>query len=580
VRYIALAVDFGGTLAKNGKVTKKTVAALEKVLDSGRRLILVTGRELPVLQQQFDRLDLFDYVVAENGGLLYHPKTKAETILGEAPPEELIDLLRERGVKKLTVGNSIVATVRPHETVALDAIRELGLEWQVIFNKESVMLLPASVNKESGLRAALDALHLSPHNVAGIGEAENDHAFLSLCEGSAAVANALPAVQERADVVMQGEYGAGVVEFIEMLIDDDLASIAPKRTRHDILLGTRADESNGKKTEVMLKPYGTSILVAGPSGSGKSTATTGIMERLAEQGYQFCLIDPEGDYESFAGAITFGNQDLAPNVDEALQLLAHPNENVVINLLGVRLEDRPGFFASLLPRLQELRVKTGRPHWIIIDEVHHLLPRNWKPSDTALPRQFGEMLMITVHPDWVAPGVLSEVNAVIAVGGEVEATYGGFAKALRTSAPKIADAELEPGQVMLWRRGSRTKPVKVDVTPAKAERRRHQRKYAAGELIYEEHFVFRGPHETLNLRAQNLIVFLQMAEGIDDETWTWHLERGDYTNWFRHVIKDDDLAEAGEKIAKRKNLSPAKSRELIRDEVEKRYTLPANWSPS
>lgn len=580
MRYLALAVDFGGTLAKNGKVTKKTVSALEKLLDSGRRLILVTGRELPVLHQQFDRLDLFDYVVAENGGLLYHPKTKAETVLGEEPPAELVEALRARGVKKLTVGHSIVATVRPYETAALDVIQQLGLEWQIVFNKDAVMLLPASVNKESGLRAALEALHLSPHNVAGIGESENDHAFLSLCEGSAAVANALPSIQERADIVLKGDYGAGVVEFIEMIIEDDLASIAPKRTRHDILLGTRAGETNGKKTEVTLKPYGTSILVAGPSGSGKSTATTGFMERLAENGYQFCLIDPEGDYESFAGAITFGNHDLAPNVDEALQLLAHPTENVVINLLGVRLEDRPGFFASLLPRLQELRVKTGRPHWIVIDEVHHLLPRDWKPSDTTIPRQFGEMLMITVHPDWVAPGVLSEVNAIIAVGGEVDATFGGFAKALRIKPPKIADGDLEAGQVLLWQRGSRTKPVKLDVTPAKAERRRHQRKYAAGELIYEEHFVFRGPNETLNLRAQNLIVFLQMAEGIDDETWTWHLERGDYTNWFRHVIKDDDLADAAEKIAATKKLPPARSREKIRDEVEKRYTLPANWSPS
>jgi len=580
LRYLALAVDYDGTLAKNGKVTKKTISALEKLCESGRRLIMVTGRQLPDLQKQFDRLDLFDYVVAENGGLLYHPRTKAKTVLGEEPPAALVEALRARGIRKMSVGRSIVATWQPHEATALDVIRELGLEWQIIFNKGAVMLLPASVNKETGLRAALDELHLSPHNVAGIGDAENDHAFLSLCEGSAAVANALPAVVERADVVMKGDHGAGVIEYIEMLFADDLASVASKRTRHDILLGTRAGSANGKKKEVALKPYGTSILVAGPSGSGKSTATTGFMERLAEQGYQFCLIDPEGDYESFAGAITFGNQDLAPNVDEALQLLEHPTESVVINLLGVRIEDRPGFFAKLLPRLQELRVKTGRPHWIIVDEVHHLLPRDWKPSETTLPRQFGEMLMITVHPDWVAPGVLSEVNAVIAVGGETAATFGGFAKALKIKPPKIADGELESGQVLLWQRGSRTKPIKVDVTPAKAERRRHQRKYAAGELIYDEHFVFRGPDDKLNLRAQNLIVFLQMAEGIDDETWQFHLERGDYTNWFRYVIKDDDLADAAEMIAKTKKLSPDKGREKIRDEVEKRYTLPANWSPS
>ncbi|MGH9173908.1 MAG: HAD-IIB family hydrolase, partial [Vicinamibacterales bacterium] len=335
MRYLALAVDYDGTLAKNGKVTKKTVAALEKLIDSGRRLIMVTGRELPDLQKHFDRLVLFEYVVAENGGLLYHPRTKAETVLGEEPPAELVETLRARGVRKLSVGRSLVATWEPHQTTALEVIRELGLEWQIIFNKGAVMLLPASVNKETGLRAALAEMKLSHHNVAGVGDAENDHAFLSICEGSAAVANALPAVKGRADIVLTGDHGAGVVELAEMLLKDDLASSARTRTRHDILLGVRADDGNAKKHEVCLKPYGTSILVAGPSGSGKSTATTAIMERLAELGYQFCLIDPEGDYEQFAGAITFGNQDLAPNVDEALQLLEHPDENVVINLLGV-----------------------------------------------------------------------------------------------------------------------------------------------------------------------------------------------------------------------------------------------------
>jgi HAD superfamily hydrolase (TIGR01484 family) len=574
VRYLALAVDYDGTLAKNGKVTKQTIAALERLVDSGRRLIMVTGRELPDLQKHFARLDLFAYVVAENGALLYHPQTKAETILGEAPPAELVDALRKHEVKPLSVGRSIVATWEPHEATVLEVINQLGLERQIIFNKGAVMLLPASVNKETGLRAALELLQLSPHNVAGAGDAENDHAFLSLCECAAAVANALPAVKQRADIVLAGDHGAGVVELVELLLAGDLAAGARKLDRHDILLGTRAGDD---RQEVRLRPFGTSILVAGPSGSGKSTATTGILERLAEAGYQFCLIDPEGDYEEFAGAVTLGNAELAPNIDEALQILAHPDENVVVNLLGVRLEDRPGFFAGLLPRLQEMRVKTGRPHWIVVDEAHHLLPRDWKPAPETLPKQFGEMLLITVHPDWVAPDVLSSVNTIIAIGADPRSTIAAYARAVKAKPPKLDRATLEDGQVYLWQRGSRRRPARVQVTPAKAERRRHQRKYAQGELIGEEHFIFRGPHERLNLRAQNLIIFLQIADGVDDETWDWHLRRGDYTRWFRDVIKDDELADAAAQIAHNERLSPTRSREQIREEVEQRYTLPASY---
>ena len=96
--------------------------------------------------------------------------------------------LRQRGVAPLAAGEVIVATREPHETAVLAAIRELGLELQVIFNKGAVMVLPAGVNKATGLLAALEELKISPHNVVGVGDAENDHSFLKICERSAAVA--------------------------------------------------------------------------------------------------------------------------------------------------------------------------------------------------------------------------------------------------------------------------------------------------------------------------------------------------------------------------------------------------------
>jgi HAD superfamily hydrolase (TIGR01484 family) len=572
VRYLALALDYDGTLATNGKVNKKTIATLERAIDSSRKLILVTGRQLDDLQRIFPRLDLFARVVAENGALLYRPEAKEEVVLGEAPPDELVEMLRKRTVRKLSVGRSIVATVEPHHDAVMEAIHDLGLGWHIIFNKGNVMALPANVTKATGLRVALDELGLSPHNVVGVGDAENDHDFLDMCECAVAVANALPAVRKRADLTTAGERGAGVSELIEQLLADDLAGATKKLARHDILLGTL---ESGK--EVRIPPYGASILVAGPSGSGKSTTTTALLERFAEAGYQFCLIDPEGDYENFPHAVTLGNAQFKPNIDEVLQLLEQPRQSVVINLLDIPLADRPGFFTHLLPRLQELRVSRGRPHWIVVDEVHHLMPVTWQPAPESIPQEFSEMLLITVHPDMVAPAVLASVNTVVAVGDGPEETLEGFAKAVKGRAPKLdaGDGAERGDRVVVWRRGARGKPQHVQVTPASMERRRHKRKYAEGELIAEEHFFFRGPREELNLRAQNLVIFTQLAEGVDDETWDFHLRRGDYTNWFRHVIKDDELAEAAESVAGQANLSPCQTRERIREEIEERYTLPA-----
>jgi hydroxymethylpyrimidine pyrophosphatase-like HAD family hydrolase len=223
MRYRALCCDYDGTLAHDGLVTHTTISALERLRASGRHLLLVTGRELEELAQVFPRLDLFASVVAENGALLYDPATREERALAEAPPPPFVTALRRRGVAPLSVGRVIVATWEPHETMVLETIRDLGLELQVIFNKGAVMVLPSGVNKASGLTAALETLGVEPLEAVGIGDAENDHAFLKLCGRAVAVANALPSVKADVDFVTSGSQGAGVEELIEEMLANDLA---------------------------------------------------------------------------------------------------------------------------------------------------------------------------------------------------------------------------------------------------------------------------------------------------------------------------------------------------------------------
>ncbi|MBW4565316.1 MAG: Cof-type HAD-IIB family hydrolase [Mojavia pulchra JT2-VF2] len=228
MRYFALATDYDGTLATDGHVNENTLTALERLRASGRKLIMVTGRQLDDLQRVFERIDLFDYVVAENGALLYSPTSGEEKLLGSQPPQEFIQTLRDRHVDPLSVGRVIVATWHPHETTVLETIRDLGLELQVIFNKDAVMVLPSGINKAVGLLAVLDEMKLSPHNVVGVGDAENDHAFLSICELSVGVANALPILKEQVDFVTNGNRGDGVVELIDKIIAADASDTESK----------------------------------------------------------------------------------------------------------------------------------------------------------------------------------------------------------------------------------------------------------------------------------------------------------------------------------------------------------------
>jgi len=128
-------------------------------------------------------------------------------------------------------------------------------------------------------------------------------------------------------------------------------------------------------------------------------------------------------------------------------------------------------------------------------------------------------------------------------------------------------------ELLSWFRRSQQAPFSLRSVPGQSERRRHVRKYAQGELGEDKSFYFRGPGKQLNLRAQNLALFVQLAEGVDDQTWLYHLEHGDYSRWFRDAIKDEGLAEEAAQIESLSGSSAAASRARIRLAIEQRYTL-------
>jgi hypothetical protein len=236
MRYLCLICDYDGTIAHDGRCGHSTVEALKRVSASGRKLILATGRQLAELQEVFPEYAVFDRIVAENGAVLYRPDTRESRLLANPPPPEFVAELRRRGVQPLSLGQCIVATWHPFASTVLEVIRDMGPELQIILNKDAVMVLPAGVNKASGLQIALNELQFSPHNTVGVGDAENDDAFLAMCGCSVAVANALPALKEHVDLVTVGSHGAGVEELIDKLLSEDLASFAPRLARQRNLL--------------------------------------------------------------------------------------------------------------------------------------------------------------------------------------------------------------------------------------------------------------------------------------------------------------------------------------------------------
>jgi hypothetical protein len=292
-----------------------------------------------------------------------------------------------------------------------------------------------------------------------------------------------------------------------------------------------------------------------------------------QMSYQVCVVDPEGDYGTLHDMITLGNHQHAVSVREVLAILEDPTIALNVNLLGIPLSDRPQFFGQLFPSLQAMRTRTGRPHWIILDEAHHMLPAEWSPIGKILPEALGETILVTVHPDHVAPLALARVDTVIAVGPSPEITIGRFVRATGRTLNWPTGLTHKKGFAVAWSPSEPQPPFPIRIIAGRAERIRHHRKYAEGNMHHRS-FYFRGPGNRQNLKAQNLVVFAQIADGIDEDTWLFHLRRGDYSRWFRDAVHDRYLADQVERIERRQDLRPPDTRRLIRGLIEARYTLP------
>jgi len=160
------------------------------------------------------------------------------------------------------------------------------------------------------------------------------------------------------------------------------------------------------------------------------------------------------------------------------------------------------------------------------------------------------------------------------MGTHAPSTLHTIGQTLGQTVPETVPSALEQGEALVWFRRMQQAPVRIKPAQSKEQHQRHRRKYAEGNLGEDISFYFRGPEGKLQLRAQNLSLFAQIAEGVDDETWLFHLRQGGYSHWFREVIKDTDLTAEAEEIEKDEKLSASESRARIVASIEQRYTLP------
>jgi len=559
MHFLALAVDYDGTIAENGSVPPQVCASLTTLKNSGRKLLLVTGRELQALKHHFPHLDLFDLVVAENGALLYDPVTDTEELIAEPASMDLVSRLRGKGVSPLSVGRSVIATWHPWEEAVINSIRELGLELQMTFNKDAIMVLPPGVNKASGLAAALRTLGICELNVVGVGDAENDHSFLSICGCSAAVSNAIDSIKASADVCLSLDHGRGVCELVDMLLEKD-ATLVPIE-RIGLELGQTLDAHK------VWMPAESVLLVIGNSGSGKSSYVTWLTERMVQAHQGFCIIDPEGDYLTLEDAVTVGGLTVPPTTEESVHHLLQAQLNVVVSALALDPPARIQLFGEMLPFIQDLRRVSGRPYWLIVDEAHYMLPHCavWPPGF------LGNMgaIIVAVDFDQVCPAVLEGVNVLVTLGSTARELVEQFAKRIQRRCPDFPERSPGPEYACLWDLRNDKEVVLLNQLRPTQKHHRHSGKYVAGDVGAWHAFRF----STLCQSASNLTEFLSLSTRLEDTALRGYMNAGDFSKWFREIIRDDVLANKTHQVETDATLAPKEALKQISHLVHSRYHL-------
>ena len=536
----AIAVDFDGTLTSHARPEPDVLAAVAEVRRRGTKVVLVTGRILAELREVFPSADdHFDLIVAENGAVLC--AAHAARLLAPPINFELDEALLGRGVP-FRRGQVVLASQAAWDIAVTEEIRRLGLECQVVRNRADMMIVPPGVSKGSGVFQALGDLGISHHSAIAIGDAENDHSLLEICELGVAVGNAVNALKVHADLVLEAPAGIGVAAFLRGPVLSGELRIEPRRWQLE--LGRYEDQSR-----VHLPASQINVLITGRSKSGKSHLAGLLAEQLIGLGYSVCVIDPEGDYQAIGqlrGVLRIGGRRELLPADGIGRLIEHRFGSVVVDVSSLDGPARGAYVTSVLAQLERERAATGLPHWIVVDEAQGPFGRQIDASAYFDPSQKGYCL-VTYQPGQLRADVWKELDVILALPAGRRAVAEGSPDPIavieemwQKPFTRVVDAA-RFGQAVLARRGEGQPPRAFTRAPRASSHVRHWHQYARVQLPAPLRFHFHADAPEPAYDAGNLEDFHRALTACAPATVCFHARRRDFSRWIREVILDDEL---------------------------------------
>jgi hydroxymethylpyrimidine pyrophosphatase-like HAD family hydrolase len=534
-----LACDFDGTLASDDRIGPAARGALAKAREAGIKLILVTGRTFFELTRVCECLDLFDAVVAENGAVLYFPRDAMIRDQGPEPPTRLLSELDQRGLY-YQVGRVIVGTSRADEARVREALAASGVSRDLVYNRASLMLLPAGIAKGTGVEHVLRSFGLSFQDALALGDAENDLSLFEACAWAACPGNAVPELKARADWVFSGENGGSVAAAITGPI---VHGLLPGRDslRHRIAVGWVTETSE----PATIPPRDINILIHGDPLSGKSWLAGSLIEHLLAARYAVCVLDPEGDYRVLGRlpGVTWTEVCDGAALDRAVaQFGRDPAACVVIDLSALSHPHKLEMMRAALEWIRDSRRRSGLPHWVFLDEAHYALHREGI-ADEAIGIEDKGFCLMTYRPTWLKDSVMKAVDVFILAHATADEELAFLRSQLSDAEGALATVlDLPTGEFLMIEPGAERIAVTFVAAPRETTHVRHLRKYADSHVPFGERFLFRRPDGRVVAEAQSLHEFRRVVATVGDDVLSHHTGRGDFSRWVLDVFSDRELA--------------------------------------
>ncbi|OBH02413.1 MULTISPECIES: HAD hydrolase family protein [unclassified Mycobacterium] len=540
-----VAVDVDGTIASAGKLSPPAVAAIDRARRDGLTVVLATGRIAAELHAEFPWLaDHVDALVLENGAVaVIDGRTH---VLAEPVDPGLDEALAARGIPCRRGQVLVAIDGEEHTADVVEAIGELGMDYQVIRNRSALMVLPAGTTKGTGLAALLERMSLSPHNAVAVGDAENDLSLLGVAEIGAAVADAVSSVRRFADVVLEQPDGAGVAELLTQPYLSGAQRWCPPR--HWVDIGTFDDGATTR-----LPGSQGRILVTGPAASGKSYLLGLMAEQWVLAGYCVLVIDPEGDHLQLQQLSQVQVVDGGHHLPEPAEVVnaLRPDSSVVVDMSGLPEPSKSDYVRRLRSTAEAHREQRGFPHWVVYDEAHLL-----GGDEEAHWARRGGYVLCSFAPAALPAHEIDTSDVAITLGDR-----------------DIA-ADIASRRRAAIRFGSQP-PRGFTIADRRTEHVRHRHKYADVRLPPERRFYFRTTNGESIPAAASMHDFCTAVRHLDQQALEYHLERGDFSHWLEGTIADKDFALLVAAWEDELEAHRAADVERIRDQlvraVEKRY---------